>query len=73
MTKSIIKASRPLALAIVVGIASLSSTGCTQGSEITWHEPGVYKGGGDPLLAKQRDPQHIAALQERLVMGQSDR
>ena len=73
MTKSNIKASRPLALAIVVGIASLSSTGCTERSEVTWHEPGVYKGVVDPLIAKQKDPQQLAALQERLVMGQSDR
>jgi len=73
MTKSNIKASRPLALALVVGIASLSSTGCTEQREVTWHEPGVYKGGVDPLLAKQKDSQQIAALQERLVMGQSDR
>jgi hypothetical protein len=73
MTKSIMKTSRALALAMVVGIASLSSTGCTERSVVTWHEPGVYKGGDDPLLAKQKDSQQIAALQERLVMGQSDR
>jgi len=73
MTKSNMKTSRPLALAMVVGIASLSSTGCTEQSDVTWHEPGVYKGGVDPLLAKQKDPQRIAALRERLVMGQSDR
>ena len=73
MTKSIMKASRPLALAMVVGIASLSSTGCTELTDITWHEPGVYKGGNDPLLAKQKDSQQIADLQERLVTGQSDR
>ena len=73
MTKSIMKASRPLALAMIVGIASLSSTGCTERTDITWHEPGVYKGGDDPLLAKQKDSQQIADLQERLVMGQSDR
>ena len=74
MTKSIsMKASHPLALAMVVGIASLGSAGCTERTDITWHEPGVYKGGVDPLLAKQKDPQQIAALRERLVMGQSDR
>ncbi len=73
MTSNIIKASRLLALAMVVGITSLSSTGCTQRSEITWHEPGVYKGSDDPLLAKQQDPQHIEALKERFIMGQSDR
>lgn len=73
MTKSITKASRPLALAMVVGIASLSSTGCTERTEITWHEPGVYKGGDDPLLTTQKDSQQIAILQERLVTGQTDR
>ena len=37
------------------------------------HEPGVYKGGADPLLAKQEDPQHIETLQERFAKGQTDR
>ncbi len=73
MTKSSMKTSRPLALAVVVGIASLSSSGCTERSEVTWHMPGVYKGGVDPLLEKQKDPQQIEALRERLVMGQTDR
>jgi len=73
MNKCIMKARRPLALAIVVGIASLGSAGCTQRSEVTLHEPGVYKGGDDPLLAKQRDPQQIEALKERLAKGQTDR
>ena len=45
MTKSIsMKASHPLALAMGVGIASLGSAGCTERTDITWHEPGVYKG-----------------------------
>jgi len=73
MTYRIMKARSPLALAIVVGVASLGSAGCTERSEVTLHEPGVYKGGDDPLLAKQQDPEQIAALKERFAMGQSDR
>ena len=73
MTKNIMKARCPLALALAMGLASLSLAGCTEQSEITLHEPGVYKGGDDPLLEKQKDPAHIEALKERFAKGQSDR
>jgi hypothetical protein len=67
------KVSRLLALAAALGIVSLTATGCTEKTTVTLHEPGVYKGAEDPLLAKQKDPQHIEALKERFVQGQSDR
>jgi hypothetical protein len=67
------KVSRLLALAAALGIVSLTATGCTEKTTVTLHEPGVYKGAEDPLLAKQRNPEQIEALKERFVRGQTDR
>lgn len=66
-------ASRKLALAAVLGVLSLGMIGCTEKASVTLHEPGVYKGDKDPLLAKQRDPEHIESLQNRFASGQTDR
>lgn len=73
MNKGIQKAARLLATAAGVGVLLLGSTGCTEKTTVTLHEPGVYKGDTDPLLAKQQDPEHIEALKERFVRGQADR
>ena len=73
MKNGIQKASRLLALAAGLGVLLLGSTGCTEKTSVTLHEPGVYKGETDPLLAKQQDPEHIEALQQRFAEGQSDR
>ncbi len=67
------QASRLLALAAGLGIVLLGSTGCTEKTTVTLHEPGVYKGETDPLLAMQRDPEQIETLQERFARGQTDR
>lgn len=64
---------RPLAMALALAILPLSLTACAERADVTLHEPGVYKGGADPLLAKQEDPQHVGALQDRFAKGQSDR
>lgn len=64
---------RPLAMALALAILSMSLTACGERADVTLHEPGVYKGGADPLLAKQEDPQHVGALQNRFAKGQSDR
>ena len=64
---------RPLAMALALAILPMSLTACAERADVTLHEPGVYKGGADPLLAKQEDPQHVEALQDRFAKGQSDR
>lgn len=46
-------------IAVVLG---LGLSGCSD-SEVTLHEPGVYKGSVDPIVEKQGS----AAQQERLV------
>ena len=61
------KAGRSLALATGLGVLLLCTTGCTL------HEPGVYKGDADPLLAMQQDPEYAETLQQRFVRGQTDR
>ncbi len=67
------RGSRLLALAAGLGLLLFVSTGCTDKTTVTLHEPGVYKGDTDPLLAKQQDPEHIETLQQRFVRGQTDR
>jgi hypothetical protein len=64
---------RPLAMALALAFLPMSLTACAERAEVTLHEPGVYKGSEDPLLAQQQDPQYIEALQDRFAMGQSDR
>lgn len=73
MKKGIHTASRLLAVAAGLGVVLLGSTGCTEKTAVTLHEPGVYKGKTDSLLAKQQDPEHKEALRERFARGQSDR
>ena len=55
-------------IALLVG--SLMLSGCWDGTEVTKHEPGIYKGPVDPLLST--GPQ-AAALAERFNMVQTDR
>lgn len=47
--------------------------GCYDSVTPTVHEPGVYKGDRDPLLAKHATPEAKQALQERFAMSQTDR
>ena len=67
------KASRSLAYAAGLGVLLLCTTGCTEKTTVTLHEPGVYKGDADPLLLMQQDPEQIKTLQQRFVRGQTDR
>ena len=55
----------------MIVLAGITLTGCSE--ETALHEPGVYKGESDPLLAKQSDPQHQEQLAERLRAVQTDR
>jgi hypothetical protein len=47
--------------------------GCYQSADITFHEPGVYEGKQDPLLAKLRQPELQQQLIERFKKVQTDR
>ena len=64
---------RPLAMVLALALLPMSLTACAERANVTLHEPGVYKGGVDPLLAQQQNPQQIQTLQERFAKGQSDR
>lgn len=72
-TRSNDRGRRPLAMVLALAFLPLSLTACAERAEVTLHEPGVYKGGEDPLLAKQQSPQYVETLQERFAKGQSDR
>jgi len=66
------KGRRSLAMVLALAFLPLSLTACAERAEVTLHEPGVYKGGKDPLLAKQ-DSQYVETLQDRFAKGQMDR
>jgi hypothetical protein len=72
-TRSNDRGRRPLALVLALAFLPMSLTACAERADVTLHEPGVYKGGEDPLLAKQEEPQYAETLQERFARGQSDR
>jgi hypothetical protein len=67
------KGRRLLATVLALAVLPMSLTACAEKADVTLHEPGVYKGGKDPLLAKQQNPEYIETLQERFARGQSDR
>lgn len=57
-------------LAVLGGTALLA--GCYDDTEVTVHEPGVYKGDTDPLLNKDAEAR-AATLEERFNLVQTDR
>lgn len=76
MTGTMKAATRRYSLVPTMVLAVLSlgfAAGCTDKADVTLHEPGVYKGSSDPLLAKEKTAEHQEALEDRFLMGQSDR
>ena len=59
-------------MAVVAGMALLLS-GCYESADVTWYEPGNYKGPKDPLLAKQKKEAQQEELRQRFRMVQTDR
>ena len=66
------KGRRSLSMVLALAFLPLSLTACAERADVTLHEPGVYKGGEDPLLAKQ-DSKYVETLQDRFAKGQTDR
>ena len=60
-------------MALALALLPMSLTACAERADVTLHEPGVYKGATDPLLAQQQSPEQAQALQDRFAKGQSDR
>lgn len=54
-------------------LALTSLTGCYESTSVTMHEPGVYKGSQDPLLAVEGSQDHQANLRKRFEEGQAPR
>ena len=59
--------------AAIVAATSLLATACGTSLDVHRYEPGVYKGGKDPLLAAHNTPEQTALLKKRFSMGQADR
>jgi hypothetical protein len=55
-------------LALVAGLA-----GCYESTDVTMHEPGVYKGGKDPLVALEGNSEQQQKLKDRFTLVQADR
>lgn len=64
---------RSIWMVAVFGILTALVAGCYESPQVTLHEPGVYKGDKDPLLAQQRQPEHQERLRERFAQVQTDR
>ncbi len=61
------QALRTVSGAAAVVALALALGGCGDGEKVTLHEPGVYKGKTDPLVALQESPEQKAKLQDRLA------
>lgn len=57
----------------VVFMAGWSILGCYESVDVTWYEPGVYKGADDPLLDKLRQSEFQRQLAGRFRLIQTDR
>lgn len=58
---------------LVLCVALVGLSGCYESADVTVHEPGVYKGTKDPLLAMQRTPEQQEKLRQRFNLVQPDR
>ncbi|MEJ2344551.1 MAG: hypothetical protein P8076_03390 [Gammaproteobacteria bacterium] len=64
---------RRVALTVLAAITTAGVAGCYQSPDVSMHEPGVYKGGRDPLQALEKKPEQQKKLQERFNLVQVDR
>jgi hypothetical protein len=58
---------------VVLLTIGLFSAGCYEKPEVTFFEPGEYKGRTDPLLALEATPAQQQKLAQRLRLVQMDR
>ena len=63
---------RMLAISLLAGLTA-GLAGCYEEPGVTVYEPGVYKGGHDPLLDKVATEEHQDSLRERFRTVQMDR
>lgn len=54
-------------------LATVMLTACYEEPDVTFYEPGVYKGREDPLLELQRSEKQQTTLRKRLELVQTDR
>ncbi len=60
-------------LLLIMALVMAVMGACYESPGVALHEPGVYKGTVDPLLAKQRSPEQQKILRERFAQIQTDR
>lgn len=64
---------KPVLLGGIVVALGLVAAGCSDSPEVVLHEPGVYKGPVDPLVAKQGTAEQQERLVARFNQIQTDR
>jgi hypothetical protein len=67
------KHSKTVRTLAVLAIAAAAAVGCGRGRDVNVYEPGVYKGGKDPLVSTLASGDLQARLRERFSTGQTDR
>lgn len=59
--------------ALITAVLMTGLTGCYESPNITFYQPGEYKGEKDPLLQSQRSAEQQQRLRERFNLVQTDR
>jgi hypothetical protein len=64
---------RRLAASILLLLLISAGSGCYESPDLTYHEPGIYKGSKDPLLTKQSSLEYLVQIHKRFRNVQTDR
>ncbi len=65
--------SKRMSMVLLLSALALGVGGCYQSPDVSLHEPGVYKGRKDPLLALEGSSEQQQRLLDRFNMVQTDR
>lgn len=58
---------------VAAALCAALLAGCGEPDKVTLHEPGVYKGRKDDIIAKTGTRKHEEQMRERVMMVQADR
>jgi len=58
---------------ILALLLAIWAPGCYESPDLTYHEPGVYKGSEDPLLKRQSSLEYLVEIHKRFRTIQTDR
>ncbi len=64
---------RRIAVCLLMLLLASGLSGCYESPDLTYHQPGIYKGGKDPLIEKQSSLEYLVTIHKRFRNVQSDR